>query len=300
MSGRFFISRDGFTTPIGSADIVWTTRIFHGVRRSLALWLSARSLHHRRAISGEMQIKRRIRLAGILVPLGNLYLRLQGAMSEILSTQQWVEWEITVADCYSNKRQVSVDRAGVILPVINGISLDEVVRADVPMKTRLQSIFLAARALKELHGWRLSACGVTDWPFSHGDATWRNVIVDHDANTATWIDFDLRHRIHLDGLFRRADDLRTFMSSCACGFEKHDYPNVIEAACNGYQEHEVIAEIQRLFRECLAPNLFQLAQAPLDVEEYLHLRELVGRIEIAPECTEPQTKTYGMTKPAQG
>ena len=251
-------------------------RFVHGVRQSLATWLAAQSLHERRTTTCGLQIKRRYRRARILIPLGNLYLRLQGAMSEVLPSHQWIEWESAIAGLSGNRIRACDNRAALELPIIEGVSLEEVLRSDVSLQIKLQAISWAAESLRNLHRRRITACGVSDWSLSHGDATCRNVIVDHDANVATWIDFDTRHRVHLIAVTRQADDLRTLVCSCARWLDQANYPVLIKAACVGYRDADVIKEMQRLFRDWRCPNVFQLAQAPLNVDEFLHLRKLVS------------------------
>ncbi len=219
-----------------------------------------------------------------MIPLGNLYLRLQGAMSEVLSSPRWIEWESAIAGLSGNSIRLCDDRAALELPIIEGLSLEEVLRSDVSLQIKLQAISQAAEGLRNLHRRRITACGVSDWPLSHGDATCRNVIVNHDAHVATWIDFDTRHRARLIAVTRHADDLRTLVCSCARWLDQASYPVLIEAACVGYCDADVIAEMQRLFRGWRYPNVFQLAQAPLEVQEFLHLRELVSQ--------GPTTKPY--------
>lgn len=197
-------------------------------------------------------------------------------MSEVLPSHLWIEWESAIGGPLGNSIRACDDRAALELPIIEGESLEEVLRSDVSLQIKLQAISRAAESLRNLHRRRITACGVSDWPLSHGDATCRNVIVDHDANVATWIDFDTRHRVHLIAVYRQADDLRTLVCSCVRWLDQAYYPVLIEAACVGYGDAEVITEMQRLFRDCRYPNVFQLAQAPLNVEEFLQLRELVS------------------------
>lgn len=276
MSGPSSIKPDESTTRTRFADVPWQLWFVHGVRWRVARWLAAQSLNERRTTTCGLQIKRRYRRARILVPLGNMYLRLQGAMSEVLPSQIWIEWESTIGGPTGSSIRASDDRAALELPFIEGVSLEDVLRSDASLQIKLQSISRAAKALRNLHRRRITACGVSDWPLSHGDATCRNVIVNDEANVTTWIDFDTRHRVHLIAVCRQADDLRTLVCSCACWLDRANYPALIEAACVGYCDDEVITEMQRLFRGWRCPNVFQLAQAPLNVQKFLHLRKLVS------------------------
>lgn len=290
MSGPSSIKQDESTTPIKFADVPWSFRLVHGVRRSLARWLAAQSLHERQATTCGLQIKRRLPRARILIPLGNLYLRLQGATSEILSTQLWIEWESAIGSLSGRGIRACDDRAGLKLPMIAGVSLEEVLRSHRSLQSKLQSISRAAEGLRTFHCWLITSSGVSEWPLSHGDATCRNVMIDESAGRATWIDFDMRHRVSLPQLFRQADDLRTLIGSCACWLDRSNYPALVDVVCEGYAVADVIDEMQRLVRDWRYPNVFQLAQAPLQIDKFLQLRALISHRPVTmsyPKAREP-------------
>lgn len=192
-------------------------------------------------------------------------------MSTALSRSAWLEWELAVGQALERRVCVLNDRRGLLFDEYPGISLAELLRSDVPVREKLEAIEWAASALRTLHRTRISACGLVDWPLSHGDATNRNVIIDHVSRTATWIDFDTRHHPSLAAAARHTDDLRALLWSCLCDLDLRVIADGIAAAFDGYADTTIEGNLKGLtLTGC--PTVFQLAQAPFSWERFAALQ----------------------------
>lgn len=220
--------------------------------------------------------KRRTRLAGILIPLGNRYLRAQGAWSEVLSCKDWIAWEHTLAVLLKREIRTTSDRRGLEFPAIAGFPLEQLLQANRPLSEKLEGISLAAEALRRLHVMFVSTPELDCWLLSHGDATCRNVIVNLESSSADWIDFDIRHRPQISNGNRHADDLRVLIWSCAALLEVAHYGGCVGAAFEGYSDREVISDCRQLCLNSKQPTVFQLGQASITGTNFAHLRQTIA------------------------
>lgn len=97
----------------------------------------------------------------------------------------------------------------------------------------------------------------------NGDATCGNVSVDLPQETATWFDFDTRHRREISELDRFTDDYRALIFSAACVLDESLYPRLAELRWESMPTTQ-----GKHFQALLATagqftTLFELAQAPL-------------------------------------
>lgn len=276
MSGPYSTSQVASTTPTASVNVPWHTQIAHATRLLLARRLAAARLHRYRVSSdtlrGTRREKRRTWLADVLVVVGNLYLRFQGARSEVLRLRAWIAWELAVAREFGRDVQALTDRAGIECRFIPGSSLAEVQQSAVPLEQKLRATFEAAAALRQFHQARASTGEIAHWPLSHGDATVRNVIIDADTGCATWIDFDIRHDCHLPPPFRHADDLRALLWSSAAHLDPHAYSECIDTIFRGYNDAETARAVQHQTVHARCPTVFQLSQAPISAANFRSLR----------------------------
>jgi len=210
-----------------------------------------------------------------MIPAGNVYLRVQGALSEVLSRQEWMNWESLIARHLNRQIQITEDRMGLEFPVIVGETLEDFLRIDQPPEAKRYGIFLVAEALRKLHRIEVSQPEIADWWLSHGDATSRNVIVNLETNTADWIDFDMRHRKNLSSVIRRADDLRTLLWSSACCLDPVHYPDCARTVFEGYADREIIEAVQQMTRDRMSRSVFQLSQAPLSAMNHAYLCQVI-------------------------
>jgi len=260
-------------------------RICHECRRVFGVTLAAIRLHRVESVSRdgvEFVLKRRTLLSRVLIPAGNLFLKMTGSCVIVLPFVRWLEWELTV-DAATRRNLATLE------PTAKGMSL---LCRRVPGKPLRQILvdddYSLERKLKAI-GWSLTALRdlqaiTADWgegvhqSMSHGDATINNVIVDVDRRTARWIDFDTRHLPHLPELDRHTDDIRCLISSAANCLPPTSYPDLADTlAASGFDAQVLRHFRRRLANEWIHPTIDQLAQAPLKWREALALREALLR-----------------------
>lgn len=263
----------------------------HSVRLGIARRLAAMRLHrwnHGQDLPDGWLRKRRTRIAEILIPLGNLYLFVQGAMSEVLSCENWIAWELAIAAQFGRNTRTTKDRTGLEFEAIPGISLEQLLRSHRPLNEKLRGICLSAAALRDLHRVTISAIDATNWPLSHGDATCRNVVVDLATETASWIDFDMRHRPQFSWATRRADDLRALLWSSAACLDVARYSDCVCAAFEGYSDVTVVRDVQAIAGNLTLPTVFQLGQSALLAEDFFCLNEIIRQYEFVSQEGRPE------------
>ncbi len=131
---------------------------------------------------------------------------------------------------------------------------------------RERAVACAARALAELHRRGLT----------HGDAMAGNVVVDRDAGTAHWLDFETVHDARRPIAWRRADDLRALLATClartAPGRRAATLPRVLDA----YGDEEVVRVLAASVASALRrPLAFHLGQAPMSYRDERALARLL-------------------------
>ena len=244
------------------------SRLLHEFRLRLARRLAAVELHCWLEPSETDTVirKRRSRLSRFLVPPGNLYLRLMGADSFVLTEAAWHCWEALVSGAQVEERDV-------VIPRVRGEVLSSLLQSRMrSLADKRDAIRLAIQALRDLHSRQINLNG-NPWRLSHGDATADNVRVDFEAGTAGWFDFDMRHRTRLSEQYRHADDLRAFAFSCAASQSEPvaEYvAEMLESHCNGETQCEFVNRLQSDWQR---PTCFHLAQAPLSCERYHDFRK---------------------------
>ena len=163
-------------------------------------------------------LKERNLFSWILIALGNCVFRFRSAPVRVLHQRQWQQWEEAIHAALGAEVPSQVAR-GLLLPKISGKPLCDVVGADGKMMSIddvIDRLRLALEALYRLHQIEIVVDGRSVL-VSHGDASVTNVIISDDKNSATWLDFDLRHDLRKPAPIRHADDLRAFMiSSTMC------------------------------------------------------------------------------------
>lgn len=243
-------------------------RVVYAVTRRLALWLSYIRLNSLQMTTGNGRVcfvKSRRWGTRFLIPPGNLLMRISGCRSEVLGEAQWQDWESRVSQAYEASPTALLNKS-------YGDSLDTLLRSKTCEPAELLlSIRLALRALRALHRREVEWHDGQVRSLSHGDATCKNVSVDLRQETATWFDFDTRHRREISELDRFTDDYRALIFSAACVLDESLYPNLAELcwesmpATQGRHFQALLATVgQRTI-------LFELAQAPLTHKQLCQL-----------------------------
>ncbi|MFN0051735.1 MAG: hypothetical protein ACKV0T_06065 [Planctomycetales bacterium] len=272
--------QDELNTPIRFADRGdWWRGLVFAWRNALGHCLAAIPLHRWSSPAQSpagWKCKARVAWCESLLPLGNLYLQLQGAPSEVLSTPAWLRREACLAEALGRRIQVQPQRRGFLMAMLPGTGLDTILAGSSSQTLKLEGVRLAAAALRRLHTMSLPPADGESEMVSHGDATCRNVVVDLDSGTAHWVDFDTRHRPELSLLERRSDDLRTLLlSSVASQAEGGDF-EIARAVFAGYDDETVEERVRLSLTRRLYPSAFHAAQAPLSWSRFRRLRLLLA------------------------
>jgi hypothetical protein len=107
-------------------------------------------------------------------------------------------------------------------------------------------------------------------PFSHGDATARNVLCDVARGRATWIDFETLHDPSRTVAWRQADDLRALLWSAAEATGGEGYCALCAAILDIVSEPALLSELARLSASA-RPSVFHLAHGSLSPVQHLRL-----------------------------
>lgn len=267
----------------------WANRMAHFCRRGLGRCLVLIPLHRWNSppdLPAGWRRKSRVRCCEALLPLGNLNLRLQGAPSEVLAAGLWLEREVTVAAMLGREVRRQPHLGALDMRLIAGECLREILSGTSSLDAKFAALRLAAAALRQLPAVSVCEADGLSRTLSHGDATCNNVVVDRVAHSATWIDFDTRHRTHLSAVDCLADDLRTLLfSSAACLPERAD-ADCVECVFGGYGDEAIVQSAKNYLLRQRGSTVFQIAQASLSFDRFHKLRRLIVSPGV-PNCVGP-------------
>jgi hypothetical protein len=186
---------------------------------------------------------------------GPLVRSLDGGV-QVLPQREWHERERhiyrTVYDA-----SVRVDAEGIlILPLVPGQTLATLLEdPELEESLRTKAMECAATALAHFH--RLG--------FTHGDAMAENVLVDLEAGAAHWFDFETLHDPSRPRAWRRADDLRALLMSCAIRTAPEKRAQAFDVILDAYDDQEVTrvlaASVTTVWRRSLSLHLLQAAMS---------------------------------------
>jgi hypothetical protein len=184
----------------------------------------------------------------------------------VLPARDWQERERRVYRAL-DRLPVRLDGRGLVLPRLPGEMLAAVLESPgLDESDRMQAIRLATLALADLH--RLG--------FTHADAMAENVMVDLEAGSAHWFDFETVHDAKRSSAWQRADDLRALMFSCAARMVRGRRPMIVRLILDTYGdgavERELAASVTSACRRVLA---FHLSQAVVSFETDRELARLL-------------------------
>jgi tRNA A-37 threonylcarbamoyl transferase component Bud32 len=210
-----------------------------------------------------------------LLPLGNFYLCLQGAPSEVLPAGRWLQREAVVAGALGRDVQLRCCLRALDMRLLPGVCLREILQEHSSPQAKLEALRVAAAALDQLHSVSVGDADGHARALSHGDATCNNVVVDRAGSTAAWIDFDTQHRVDLSTVERHADDLRALLfSSVACLPESAD-ADCVASVLAGYSDEAVVEQLRQCLMRQNCPSVFHIAQADLSFARFHKLRKLI-------------------------
>jgi hypothetical protein len=216
----------------------------------------------------ELVRKRRRCFTYLIIPPGNLFLKIARSPTVVLPSARWLEWERAI-ETSTQRNLVATDpiAKGTCLWCrrVPGISLRQLLAdRDYSPEEKSDAIRWSLAALRLLHQ------SVVDWghgvrqSISHGDATANNVIVDVDNRAACWIDFDMRHQPNVSEADCRTDDLRSLIYSSAVRLPASYFPALADILVAANFDDAIIQRFRlRLTDEWSHLTAAQLAQAPL-------------------------------------
>jgi hypothetical protein len=167
-----------------------------------------------------------------------------------------------------------------LLPRLPGHSLRELLQGSpgVARESGL-ALKLAVLELARLHGcWTPHPGDGRVHPFSHADATVRNVLVDREREQAAWIDFETVHSHSLPAPVRQADDLLTLLCSAAAVIEPPELPCLCQTLLGSYGSSLVgntMLDLMQSWDAC--PVARRLAIPDLDDHQWRSLCEAASR-----------------------
>jgi hypothetical protein len=114
--------------------------------------------------------------------------------------------------------------------------------------------------------------------FTHGDAMADNVLVDLEAGTAHWFDFETVHDSDRPMTWRRADDVRALVATCLARTAPEEYAGTLDVISRGYADDDVIRALAASFTSVWRRSLpFHLAQAPMPVRSFREIGRLLSQ-----------------------
>jgi hypothetical protein len=224
--------------------------------------------------------KRRAFLAPLLVWLSRPLLGVLDAGVRVLPQRAWAERERLLHRALRDT-SIRVDADGtLVLPLLAGRTLADLLE-DAESADRKRGIELAVVALVELH-----ARG-----FTHGDAMAENVMVDLGRGVAHWFDFENVHDANRPAAWRRADDVRALLTTCAL---RVDLGEAVGVILDAYADDSVAAilatTLSSVWRRSLA---FHLGQAGLSLQSCREISRLSRRRSASRSATFAATGTRG-------
>jgi hypothetical protein len=112
--------------------------------------------------------------------------------------------------------------------------------------------------------------------FTHADAMAENVLVDLETDVAHWFDFETIHEAVRPAAWRRADDLRTLLSTCLLRTEPGRFGETLRLILDTYGEEEVTGLLEADFRTAWRrPLIVHLSQAALSYRSFREIARLL-------------------------
>lgn len=217
---------------------------------------------------GRRQVRKsRVFYAPLLIWMSGPLVRLLDTGVRVLPQRDWEERERQVyRSLYSTSIRIDVDGM-LVLPCLAGETLATLLEnpeLDDPVRKKV--IELAVAALAEFH--RLG--------FTHGDAMAENVLVDLEAGTAQWFDFETIHEPSRAMAWRRADDLRALLVTCLVRTVPVRLAETLRLILDVYADDGVTRHLTTSFTSVLRrPLMFHLAQAPLSFQNFREIARLL-------------------------
>lgn len=184
--------------------------------------------------------KRRKWWAWVPTLVGNPVLACRQVPVCVLSTSQWILWEREVKRVLGGGGENMSSGRVLICDQLSGIPLsDWLIKSGETKDARLVALRTALEGLQAFHRHQIDDGRGNCIPLSHGDATVNNVLYNAADHGVQWIDFDLRHWLHVRAPQRHADDLRAFLFSAARHLAEEELSELVSRSQAQYDERAV-------------------------------------------------------------
>jgi hypothetical protein len=175
---------------------------------------------------------------------------------QVLPRREWQERERRIYTVLHGA-SVRVDADGtLVLPLVPGRTLAALLEdPELEESTRKRAMAHAAAALADFHRRG----------FTHADAMAENVLVDLDAGVAHWFDFETVHDAGRPMSWRRADDVRALLMTCAIRTVPAKRAETLDLILDVYADEAVTrvlaASTTTVWRRALTLHLLQAAMS---------------------------------------
>jgi hypothetical protein len=217
---------------------------------------------------GRLQVRKSRRFyAPLLVFLGGPLVRLLDTGVRVLPQREWHARERRVYWMTSGTPIRSDSDGTLVLPWHPGKTLAALLEdSALGDSIRARAIARAAAALAEFH-----QTGLT-----HGDAMADNVLIDLEGGGVRWFDFETVHDPGRPLTWRRADDVRALLVTCAIRVRPEARAEVVQLILDTYGSDEITAVLVPQFTSAWhRPLAFHLGQARLSFQCFREIAALL-------------------------
>ena len=216
----------------------------------------------------ECQVRKRRRFyAPLLIGAGDFLMKLLDTGVQVLPQREWEERERALYRSIYGA-SIRIDSGGMLLlPCLGRETLADLLEdRNLDERTRKGAIERAVIALAEFHRQG----------FTHGDAMAENVLIDRDAGVARWFDFETVHESNRPMVWRRADDVRALLVTCALRTPPERRADVLHHILDVYADEVVPRVVATNFASVWRRSLvFHLAQAGLSFHCFSEIARLI-------------------------
>ena len=253
----------------------------------LALGKLLRAGRYSKTVAVNRQIrKHRVFYAPLLIWMGAGLMKLLDTGVRVLPRREWMERERRIYQLLYGTSVASTDSA-LILPWLAGETLAKLLEdPNIDAALRRELIKRAAIALADFHRRGLT----------HGDAMAENVMIDIDAGSARWFDFETVHES--SGPRQRADDVRALLATCLIRTAPEKRAEILLVILDAYADDEITRILTKNFSVILGrPLTFHLGQAPLCIQSYREIARLLNDVTRDGRLPSDRSKRPGVPVP---
>jgi hypothetical protein len=206
--------------------------------------------------------------ASLLIWMSGPLVRILNGGVQVLPQRDWQERERRIYGILYGA-SVRVDAGGIlVLPLVPGQTLATLLEdPGLEESIRQRAMEHAAVALADFHRRG----------FTHGDAMAENVLVDLETGVAHWFDFETVHDASRPMVWRRADDVRALLMSCAIRTVPEKRAGTLELLLDVYADEQVTRVLAASFTTVWRRSLpLHLLQAQMSYRCFREMGRMLG------------------------